>query len=90
VGCSLDVAIERRNDKNRSRLFIVPRNFVAEAAASLSDTEAHEVTDYLRPIIDRLLRELPRELRELTKEAFKRKGTSERLIICVPCRVTKP
>src|SRR5687768_8186408 len=45
---SLDLAIERRNNKDQSRLFIVPADLVAEAAASLADTEAHDVTEYLR------------------------------------------
>src|SRR5688572_1867857 len=38
----LDQAIERRNDKSRSRFFIVPRQLVSEAAASLRDTEDTE------------------------------------------------
>jgi hypothetical protein len=41
----LDVAIERRNDKGKSRLFIVPANLAAEAAASLADTEAHDIIE---------------------------------------------
>lgn len=75
----LDVAIERRNDKGKSRLFIVPANLAAEAAASLADTEAHDITEDLRPIANVLLRGLPRDLRHVVEEAIKRTSGSARL-----------
>jgi hypothetical protein len=75
----LDVAIERRNDKGQSRLFIVPANLAAEAAASLADTEAHDITEDLRPIANVLLRGLPRDLRHVVEEAIKRTSGSARL-----------
>src|SRR5262245_48975771 len=52
----LDAAIERRNDKSRSRLFIVPIELVSEAAASLADTEPKDVAEHLRGIYLTLLR----------------------------------
>ena len=76
---ALDVAVERRNDKSMSRLFIVPANLVSEAAASLVDTEAHDVTEFLRPIADTLSRRLPREVRALVDEAMKHTSSSSRL-----------
>ena len=75
----LDIAIERRNDKSKSRLFIVPSDFVAEAAASLADTEVHEVTEHLRPITNTLVRRLPQAVRGIVEEAMKRTPSSARL-----------
>ncbi|MGQ9688851.1 MAG: ATP-binding protein [Desulfobaccales bacterium] len=69
---SIDVAVERRNDKSQSRLFIVPVDLVAEAAASLADTEVHEVTEYLKPLADKLYRRLPEEVKKFVQEAMKR------------------
>ncbi|MBW1987833.1 MAG: hypothetical protein JRI50_11570, partial [Deltaproteobacteria bacterium] len=69
---SIDVAVERRNDKSQSRLFIVPVDLVAEAAASLADTEVHEVIEYLEPLSNKLFKLLPEEVRKLVQEARKR------------------
>ncbi|MBW1918514.1 MAG: ATP-binding protein [Deltaproteobacteria bacterium] len=69
---SIDVAVERRNDKSQSRLFIVPVDLVAEAAASLADTEVHEVIEYLKPLSNKLFKLLPEEVRKLVQEARKR------------------
>jgi DNA phosphorothioation-dependent restriction protein DptH len=76
---SIDVAVERRNDKSQSRLFIVSVDLVAEAAASLADTELHEVTEYLKPLADKLYRRLPEEVKNLVHEAMKRMPAGRRL-----------
>ena len=74
-----DIAIQRRNDKSKSRLFIVPSAFVAEAAASLADTDFHDVTEFLKPICDRLYRRLSPDTQGLVKEAMSRVPVSMRL-----------
>ena len=76
---SLDLAIERRNNKSQSRLFIVPADLVAEAAASLADTEAHDVTEYLKAIADRLYRQLPPQVKGFVGAVIKRTPASVRL-----------
>jgi DNA phosphorothioation-dependent restriction protein DptH len=76
---SLDLAIERRNNKSQSRLFIVPANLVAEAAASLADTEVHDVTEYLRPIANKLYRQLPSQVQAFVGVVIKRTPASARL-----------
>lgn len=76
---AIDEAIERRNDKSQSRLFIVPLDMVDEATASLNDTEAHEVTEYLKPVVKKLLNQLPSEVREVARTAMKWTPDSARL-----------
>src|SRR4051794_36067857 len=77
---SLDVAIERRNDKSRNRLFIVPTELVSEAAASLADTDIIETTKFLRSIYLSLLRNhVDEQHRDLVKLATKRASLSEKI-----------
>ena len=60
-------------------MFIVPADLVAEAAASLADTESHDVTEHLRPTADALLKRLPHDLREIVEEAIKGVPASARM-----------
>lgn len=77
---SLDVAIEKRNDKSRSRLFIVPTELVSEAAASLADTDVIEVTKFLRSIYLSLLKSrIDEDDRDLVKQAAKAATLSEKV-----------
>ena len=75
---SIDSAIERRNDKSRSRLFIMPRELEVEAAASLADTEPRYVADMLRALTDNMIKSLRRDVREFASEALRRVPLDQR------------